>query len=228
MTLIADVIEYFLVNRSRYDPKLVFEDIQEAISKVHISGSLYNEITNNIDVYLERGSLKNLMEHFKSNNKMLFILTNSPFKFVDAGMKCLLDEKNWVDYFELVICQSKKPGFFTKRDAKFRTSGKKWALGGEPRPEFQDVRKLQKGYIYHGGCLRELQRLTGWQPSEILFFGDHLYADLADAILNVGWRTGCIVPELEKEIGVINSEEFKSNAQCEQMVKTVCKTRNYR
>lgn len=211
MTLIADVNEYFATHRMRHDSKLVFEDIQEAISKVHISGSLYNEITNNIDDYLVRGSLKSLLEHFKKHKKQLFILTNSPFKFVDAGMKCLLDEKNWVDYFDLVICQSKKPGFFTKRDAKFRTSGKKWALGGEPRPEFQDVRKLQKGYIYHGGCLRELQRLTGWQPHETLFFGDHLYADLADAILNVGWRTGCIVPELEREINVINSDEFKQN-----------------
>ena len=44
-----------------------------------------------------------------------------------------------------------------------------------------------------------------------MFFGDHLYADLADAILNVGWRTGCIVPELEREINVINSDKFKEN-----------------
>jgi len=46
---------------------------------------------------------------------------------------------------------------------------------------------------------------------EILFFGDHLYADLADAILNAGWRTACIVPELAKEISTINSDTFREN-----------------
>lgn len=207
-TLICDVTDYFITNRMRYDPKLVFEDVQKAIGQVHISGSLYREIIKHMDHYLKRGSLKPLMEHFKSHNKMLFILTNSPFSFVDAGMKHLLDEKNWPEYFELVVCQANKPNFFTARDRKFRTSGKKWSLGGDPSPEYQGVRKLQKGHMYHGGCLKELQRLTGWQSYETLFFGDHLYADLADAILNVGWRTACIVPELDREINVINSKEF--------------------
>jgi len=107
--------------------------------------------------------------------------------------------------------RANKPSFFTHRDRKFRTSGRKWSSGGEPKPEFEGVQRFEKGYMYHGGCLRELQKLTNWESSEILFFGDHLYADLSDAILNHGWRTACIVPELADEINTINSDKFRAN-----------------
>jgi len=211
--LVCDVIHWMNKHRVTYDGTLVFEDIKQAVGRVHISGRLYNEIQNNIEEYLERGALKEVINHLREANKQLFILTNSPFSFVNAGMKHLLDERNWPQHFELVVLRANKPSFFTHRDRKFRSSGEKWSLGGDPKPEFESVRRLQKGFMYHGGCLRELQRLTNWEPKEILFFGDHLYADLADAILLAGWRTACIVPELESEINTINSEEFQANVQ---------------
>lgn len=209
--LICDVVDWMNNKRMIHDGKLVFEDVKQAVGRVHISGRLYNEIQNNIENYLERGALKEVVKHLRDANKQLFILTNSPFSFVNAGMKHLLDERNWPQHFELVVLRAGKPGFFKDRDRKFRTSGEKWSLGGNPKPEWEGVRRLRKGYMYHGGCLRELQKLTNWESKEILFFGDHLYADLADAILNAGWRTACIVPELAKEISTINSDTFREN-----------------
>lgn len=38
--------------------------------------------------------------------------------------------------------------------------------------------------------------MTGWYGSEVLYFGDHPYSDLADVTLEHGWRTGAIINEL--------------------------------
>src|SRR5699024_7660607 len=52
-------------------------------------------------------------------------------------------------------------------------------------------------------------KMTGWQGSQVIYFGDQIFSDLADITLNYGWRTGAIIAELEKEIETINSSEFR-------------------
>lgn len=42
--------------------------------------------------------------------------------------------------------------------------------------------------------------MTGWVGSEVLYFGDHPYSDLADLTLEHGWRTGAIIHELTVSI----------------------------
>uniref|UniRef100_A0A674D8Z6 5'-nucleotidase domain containing 3 n=1 Tax=Salmo trutta TaxID=8032 RepID=A0A674D8Z6_SALTR len=69
------------------------------------------------------------------------------------------------------------------------------------------IHKLEKGKIYKQGNLYEFLRLTGWRGSKVLYFGDHIYSDLADLTLKHGWRTGAIIPELRKEIKIMNTEE---------------------
>ena len=51
-----------------------------------------------------------------------------------------------------------------------------------------------------GGVIPELEvRWSGimCDPSQVLYFGDHVYSDLADPGLKNGWRTGGVIPELE-------------------------------
>ena len=49
---------------------------------------------------------------------------------------------------------------------------------------------LPTGEVYCEGNVRDLHRLTGWDPCNILYFGDQMYADLAEPVLNQGWHTG--------------------------------------
>uniref|UniRef100_A0A9J8A6U9 5'-nucleotidase domain containing 3 n=1 Tax=Cyprinus carpio carpio TaxID=630221 RepID=A0A9J8A6U9_CYPCA len=70
------------------------------------------------------------------------------------------------------------------------------------------IHHLEKGQIYKQGNLYEFLRLTGWRGSKVLYFGDHIYSDLADLTLKHGWRTGAIIPELRKEIKIMNTEEY--------------------
>lgn len=41
----------------------------------------------------------------------MFLITNSAFWYVNRGMTYLLG-KQWQDYFDIVICQARKPSFF--------------------------------------------------------------------------------------------------------------------
>lgn len=59
------------------------------------------------------------------------------------------------------------------------------------------VSTLDKGRIYSEGNLFELRQFTGWSSWGVLYFGDHVYTDLADAALHHGWRTAAIIPELQ-------------------------------
>ena len=55
------------------------------------------------------------------------------------------------------------------------------------------VCSLEKGKIYAGGTIEQLQKLTGWTGHKVMYFGDHPYADLADATLHHGWHTGAVI-----------------------------------
>lgn len=50
------------------------------------------------------------------------------------------------------------------------------------------------------GTVKKLLELTGWHGNNILYFGDQIYADLADLTLFHGWRTGAVIGELEVSI----------------------------
>ena len=63
--------------------------------------------------------------------------------------------------------------------------------------QWHRVFTLDKGSVYAEGNLFDLRQFTGWSGSRVLYFGDHVYTDLADATLHHGWRTGAIIPELK-------------------------------
>lgn len=50
------------------------------------------------------------------------------------------------------------------------------------------------------GNVTEFSRVTGWSGSEVLYFGDHVYSDLADPAIRSGWRTGAVIRELTREV----------------------------
>ena len=51
--------------------------------------------------------------------KKVFLVTNSPFETVDAGMKYMVGA-DWRELFEVIIVQAGKPHFFTNNAQPFR------------------------------------------------------------------------------------------------------------
>jgi hypothetical protein len=113
--------------------------------------------------------------------------------------------ENWQDLFDLIICNARKPHFFTSKTPfrKFnpKTNSKAW----------DSVKALKKGEIYYEGNLFEMIERTGWPSNRVLYFGDHIYGDLAQPFLKFGWRTGAIIHELEQEITILNLHEYQRN-----------------
>jgi hypothetical protein len=59
-----------------------------------------------------------------------------------------------------------------------------------------------------GGSVGEMMRLTGWQDKQIMYWGDHVFADLAGPSRESGWLTGAITRELAHEINIMNSPDY--------------------
>uniref|UniRef100_A0A8C5GR40 5'-nucleotidase domain-containing protein 3-like n=1 Tax=Gouania willdenowi TaxID=441366 RepID=A0A8C5GR40_GOUWI len=202
MNLLSCVNDFFMRHNIDYEPVHLYKDVKEAIRDVHVKGIMYRAVDADIEKYICYGEqshavLKKLSEH----GKKMFLITNSPFAFVNRGMSYIVGE-DWRDLFDIVIVQADKPSFFNDRRKPFRRVTDKGAL------LWDRIHKLEKGQIYKQGNLYEFLRLTGWRGSKVLYFGDHIYSDLADLTLRHGWRTGAIIPELRKEIKIMNTQAY--------------------
>uniref|UniRef100_A0A673CIB9 5'-nucleotidase domain containing 2 n=1 Tax=Sphaeramia orbicularis TaxID=375764 RepID=A0A673CIB9_9TELE len=190
MTLLAVANDFFITNDIEYDPVHLFKDVSIWVRKQFFS-TCFSETHA-------------VLHKLVSSGKKLFLITNSPFSFVDKGMTHMVGEK-WRDFFDVVIVQADKPHFFTDCIKPFRRLDTKGDLCWEK------IKSLDKGQIYKQGNLFDFLRLTGWRGSKVLYFGDHLYSDLADLMLRHGWRTAAIVPELEHETKMVSTGRYALN-----------------
>eukprot|EP00010_Vexillifera_abyssalis_P001467 CAMPEP_0201560034 /NCGR_PEP_ID=MMETSP0173_2-20130828/77884_1 /ASSEMBLY_ACC=CAM_ASM_000268 /TAXON_ID=218659 /ORGANISM="Vexillifera sp., Strain DIVA3 564/2" /LENGTH=554 /DNA_ID=CAMNT_0047974451 /DNA_START=48 /DNA_END=1708 /DNA_ORIENTATION=+ len=256
--LLADVIECFESREISYDPSYVFQDVRSAIEMVHRSGALHRAIVEDFAMYLRRTPLLvDFLVKLRLEGRKTFLLTNSPYPFVAAGMDFLTHEllppgmSNWRELFDLVMTASRKPDFFVSdrpfrmvdmsdpndpRDidqdpqeipgdnhkrkpsvyrnvAQARRAAGNKDIAVDPtnvRYLWEGVSELRSDRVYAEGSLRQLQKFTDW-GDRVLYFGDHVLADLKEPVLASGWKTGVIISELEREIRIMNSQEYRSN-----------------
>ena len=74
---------------------------------------------------------------------------------------------------------------------------------------WDSVSSFRQGEIYYEGNLLEMLEHTGWPSNRVLYFGDHIYGDLAQPFLKFGWRTGAIINEIEDEIRALNANDHQ-------------------
>ncbi|CAD5113891.1 DgyrCDS3051 [Dimorphilus gyrociliatus] len=174
MTLFANVIEFFIENNIPYDPEYVFFDVKNTVQTLHKSGSLHKEVMNQIDTYVNPGdAVTQLLRRLSSAGKQLFLITNSSAAFVNAGMELMVG-KNWNALFDVIITNARKPEFFHETRRPFRKINTHTG-----QLSWDRVTVFEKGCFYQEGNFFQLEQLTGWCGSEVLYFGDHVYTDLA-------------------------------------------------
>ncbi|KAH8236184.1 hypothetical protein KR026_003237 [Drosophila bipectinata] len=211
MCLLCNVIEYFERNRIDYNPEIVFHDTRTAMGSCH--PIMHGKVMLNTEKYIERNpKLVKYFEKLQQAGKNLFLVTNSPYSFVNCGMSWLVGP-HWREFFDVVIVQARKPKFFTDESRPIRLFDERTQSHLWDR-----VFKLEKGKIYYEGSVRQLQELKGWRGHSVLYFGDHPYSDLADVTLKHSWRTGAIISELAHEIQTLNRVDFKMSANWLQML----------
>lgn len=170
----------------------LFRDVRWAVDTAHRNGEMKAEILEHRRFFIPPDpQLALALDRLKLGGKKLFLLTNSEWSFTDGVLGHLLDGQDearprWTDYFDLVVVSSRKPAFFLETPEPL-------ALEGRPR-------------CYTGGHAAWLESVLGAEGEQILYVGDHIYGDVLRSKKNASWRTLLLVPELERELKLIEAK----------------------
>lgn len=199
-TLLAGIIEHYEGGGTQLPwtyPEL-FDDIRECIDEAHSDNSLKAEILADLPKYIVKDpDLGPTLHRLRSVGKRIFLLTNSEHYYTEAVMTYLLGDalpfyRSWSDYFDLVIVEGRKPNFFTKKEPFILLD-----IEGQPVGVAAD---LKHSAIYQGGNLHTLEEHLGRSGKEILYVGDHMYADILRSRKTASWSTALVVQEMEDNI----------------------------
>jgi len=226
--LIADVMQFFTDRGIPFCPRNAVVDILTAIGDTHVSGDFHRLVAGNPAKYFEpRPHLEGVLRALKGDGKRLILVSNSPFWYVDAGMRHVIGEE-WKEVWEAVIVSAGKPRFYTDDARPFRMVDEDTG-----RISFKKITRLEPGKVYAEGCLTELTKCLNWNSpppthpdhnsnlhttnpmsltsSNVLYIGDSLFADLVDAKRDFGWTTAAVVPEVAHEISLQRQPRFTSS-----------------
>lgn len=180
----------------------LFTDIRECIDEAHRDGTILDEVSSNLPHFVHRDpNLAPALHKLRSAGKKLFLLTNSRWSYTDKMMNYLLggamaEYPTWKNFFDVVICAATKPIFFTEKRPLLERDGDTLRPATAP---------LERGKIYEGGNLQDLERMIGVTGDEVLYVGDHIYGDILRSKKESAWRTVMIMQELETEIEAYES-----------------------
>ncbi|KAJ4709460.1 5'-nucleotidase domain-containing protein [Melia azedarach] len=206
--LIADIVQYFVDAELEFDASYIYQDVNRAIQHVHRSGLAHRGILSDPYRYLVKNcQVLRFLKMLREKGKKLFLLTNSPYYFVDGGMRFMLEDSmgyrdSWRELFDVVIAKANKPDFY-KSEHPFRCYDSE-----KDNLAFTKVDVFLPDKIYYHGCLKSFLEITKWHGPEVIYFGDHLFSDLRGPS-KAGWRTAAIIHELESEIRIQNEESYR-------------------
>ncbi len=185
----------------------LYRRIRECVDAAHMEGLLKEQIvkdpTRFVDVDPE---LPLTLLDLKHAGKKLLLITNSEWSYTRAMMRHVIDRllpggMTFRELFDIVIVGARKPLFFEGNAPAFRVVDED---AGTLMPH---VGPLLPGGAYFGGNARLIESCLGLRGEEILYVGDHLYADVHVSKNVLRWRTALISRELENELSAL--EAFK-------------------
>ncbi len=175
----------------------LFEDIRESIDEAHRDGSILDVVDRSLPRFVDRDALLAPTLHkLRSAGKRLFLLTNSRWEYTEKMMTYLLGDAmpeypSFRHYFDVVVVAAQKPSFF---------QGDRPILVREGATTQPATLPLERGAIYEGGNLHDLEKALGVSGDRILYVGDHIYGDILRSRRESAWRTAMIIQEMEAEV----------------------------
>jgi HAD superfamily 5'-nucleotidase-like hydrolase len=184
-----------------------FTDIRESIDEAHRDGTILEAVASDYPRFVNKDrELASTLHKLRSAGKKLFLLTNSRWSYTDKMMKYLIDGEmaeypSWRHYFDVVIVAATKPAFFQEHRPLMERDGE------EVRPA---AFPLERGKVYEGGNLHDLEAGLSAAGDGILYVGDHIYGDILRSKKESAWRTAMIIQELDGEVQAHDScrEDF--------------------
>jgi 5'-nucleotidase len=173
--------------------------VRDTMNAAHLEGQLKSEIVANPErfVVLDDEVPLALLD-LKQAGKLLMLVTNSEWSYTRAMMSYAFDRflpagMTWRELFDIVIVAAGKPDFFEGRAALHELADESDLV----RPA---VDVMRPGGAYLGGNAHLVEQHLGLAGDEILYIGDHVYADVHVSSQIRRWRTALVLRELEQEI----------------------------
>jgi len=178
----------------------VYRMVRSTIDEAHMEGTLKERIAADPARFVipDPGTAAALIDQHRAG-KRLMLITNSEWAYTRRMMAYAVDPHlpdgiTWRDLFDVVIVSSDKPGFFIEDRALFEVvDEERGLLAPHPGP-------VAPGRVYYGGSAARLETHLGVSGDQILYVGDHLFADVHVSKALLRWRTALILRELESEI----------------------------
>lgn len=205
----------------------MYKDVRAAVDLCHRDGTLKQMVAKDPKRYInEDTSIVPMLKMLRESGRATFLVTNSLWDYTNIVMNFLCGLKpsdgcsssfDWLQYFDVVITGSAKPGFFHDeiRANLFEVEPESGMLintdNGTPMAQVGStslrlpLKSLREGCrIFQGGNVGHLHKLLSIESSsQVLYVGDHIYGDILRSKKVLGWRTMLVVPELEREVELL-------------------------
>ncbi|XP_019415025.1 PREDICTED: 5'-nucleotidase domain-containing protein 4-like isoform X2 [Lupinus angustifolius] len=224
----------------------MYKDVRAAVDLCHRDGTLKQMVAKDPKRYInEDTAIVPMLEMLRESGRATFLVTNSLWDYTNIVMNFLCQSKmadgtnnfNWLQYFDVVITGSAKPGFFHEENRAnlFQVVPETGMLlntdNGSPMPQVGDNSArliIDDGKhacpVFQGGSVGHLHKLLSVESSsQVLYVGDHIYGDILRSKKALGWRTMLVIPELEKEIKLLwesrdtRKEDFYMNSLVQEL-----------
>ncbi len=194
--------------------------IQDVLDAAHIEGELKGEIMASPERYVHRDPKMptTLIDQRRAGKKILLI-TNSGFEYTDFMLTYTVDPyledgRTWRSLFDIAVVAARKPQFFSGTAPIFEVASEDGLL----EPWFGTI---EEGRIYYGGNASAIEDCLGMSGDEILYVGDHLFADVNITKNVLRWRTALVLREMEEELRAIDATRDDQDQIQELMVEKV-------
>ncbi|RID56112.1 hypothetical protein BRARA_G03335 [Brassica rapa] len=206
----------------------MYKDVRSAVDMCHRDGTLKQMVAKEPNKYInEDATIVPLIKMIRDSGRSTFLVTNSLWDYTNIVMNFLCGGRtvhgpdtcnfDWLQYFDVVITGSAKPGFFHEEsranlfEVELKSgmlintdNGTPMAQIGDPSPKIPLKSKDKACQVFQGGNVGHLHNLLSIESSsQVLYVGDHIYGDILRSKKVLGWRTMLVVPELEKEVELL-------------------------
>jgi HAD superfamily 5'-nucleotidase-like hydrolase len=181
----------------------LYTTVRKTLDAAHLEGLLKAEIVGNPDRFVDRDpDIPLTLLDQKEAGKKVLLITNSEWDYAAAMLAYAFDPflpegMTWRDVFDLALLGARKPAFFSERAPAFQVVSEDGLLREHKGP-------LREGNAYVGGNAALVEASLGLTGEEILYVGDHVYADVKASKSVLRWRTALVLRAIEDEIAAFD------------------------
>jgi HAD superfamily 5'-nucleotidase-like hydrolase len=184
----------------------LYHRVKLSVDSAHMEGRLKGEVIADPDRFVDLDPQVPLaLLDQKHAGKKILLISNSEWDYAAPILSYGFDPflpngQTWRDLFDIAIIGAMKPDFFSHRMPAFEVISDQGLLREHRGP-------LKSGLVYRGGNAGLVEQSLGLKGEEILYVGDHVFADVNISKSILRWRTALVIREIEAEI--VAFEQFE-------------------